>query len=129
MDPTIDRALAHSQLVDITTTGRRSGTPRRIEVYLHRLDEGLFVSGKPRPEKRAWLANLEDDPRMTLHLKEPAGLDLPAVARVVTDVDERRRILVEVARAWRRDDLDVMVRQSPLIEVTLEAVSTGRHAA
>jgi hypothetical protein len=39
---------------------------------------------------------------------------------VITDEAERRDVLAGVARAWRRDDLDNMVRHSPLIEVTLD---------
>ncbi|HYM84842.1 MAG TPA: nitroreductase family deazaflavin-dependent oxidoreductase, partial [Candidatus Dormibacteraeota bacterium] len=66
MDNDIQRALAHSQIADITTTGRHTRLPRRIEIYLHALDEGLFISGMPRREKRAWLLNLEADPRLTL---------------------------------------------------------------
>lgn len=46
--------------------------------------------------------------------------DLPARARIIEDVDERRRLLPHVARTWRRNDVDRMVEQSPLIEVLLE---------
>ena len=45
--------------------------------------------------------------------------DIPATARIVTDPAERRELLVEVARAWRRTDVDRMVEQSPLIELTV----------
>jgi deazaflavin-dependent oxidoreductase (nitroreductase family) len=129
MGPTIEQALSRSQLVDITTMGRRSHEPRRIEIYLHSFDGGLFISGRPAPQKRAWLANLESDPRMTLHLKGSAGRDVPATARIVTDESERRRVLEQVARAWRRTDLDVMVEQSPLIEVVVNGAGAGNHAA
>jgi len=47
--------------------------------------------------------------------------DLPATARVIEDADERREILPHVARAWRRNDVDRMVEQSPLIEVLLDS--------
>lgn len=46
--------------------------------------------------------------------------DLPASARVVSDEDERRAILSHVARAWRRNDVETMVRYSPLIEVAFD---------
>jgi deazaflavin-dependent oxidoreductase (nitroreductase family) len=129
MDISIAASLSHSQLVDITTTGRRSGAARRIEIVLHRLDDGLYISGMPRPQKRAWIANLEADPRMTLHLKESVQADLPATARVVTDEAERRRIMPKIARAWNRSDVDVMVRQSPLIEVTVDDAKEAASAA
>lgn len=129
MDTSIATSLSHSQVVDITTTGRKSGAPRRIEIVLHRLDDGLYISGMPRPQKRAWIANLEADPRMTLHLKESSRVDLPATARVITDEAERRRIMPKIARAWNRTDVDVMVRESPLIEVTVDLVKEDASAA
>ncbi len=129
MDTTLDEALSHSQLVDITTTGRRTGEARRIEIVLHRLDEGLFISGMPRPRKRAWLANLEADPRMTVHLKESFTADLPATARVIDDEAERRAIMPQIARAWNRTDVDLMIRQSPLIEVIIDEARARSTAA
>ncbi len=129
MDTRIDAALSHSQIVDITTTGRRTATPRRIEIVLHRLDEGFFISGRPRPQKRAWLANLEADPRLTLHLKESVTADLAARARVITDEGERRRIIPSIARAWGRSDVDEMIRHSPLIEVLVDTAGVGSSTA
>jgi hypothetical protein len=49
--------------------------------------------------------------------------DLPATARVIEDEAERRTILAQVARNWGRDDVEEMVRYSPLIEVTIAAAS------
>jgi deazaflavin-dependent oxidoreductase (nitroreductase family) len=122
LDP-IDAALSRGGTIDITTTGRQSGEPRRIEIVFHRIDGRIWISGVPSPRKRAWLANLEAQPRFTFHLKGPVAVaDLPATARVVTDPDERRRILERVARAWRRTDVDRMVEQSPLVEVTIDPI-------
>ena len=121
MDDGIRAALARGGTIDITTSGRRTGQPRRIEIVFHRIDGRMWISGIPSPRKRAWLANLEADPRLTVHLKGPvAHADLPATARIVTDEAERRYVLERVARAWRRTDLDRMVEQSPLIEVTVD---------
>ena len=119
MDATIHDALDHSQTVDITTTGRRTGEPRRIEIVLHNLGGRLVISGMPHRRTRAWIHNLEADPRLTLHLKRGVHADVEATARVVTDPDERRELLAGVARAWNRTDLDRMVEESPLIELTI----------
>ena len=70
MDPAIAQALTRGQLIDITTTGRTSGEPRRVEIVYHVLDGRIFISGLPSPEPRAWLQNLEADPRLTFHLKK-----------------------------------------------------------
>jgi len=121
MNDTVSAALSRGGTIDITTTGRRTGRPRRIEIVFHRIDGRMWISGMPSPRKRSWVANLESDPRLTVHLKGPIAVaDLRATARVVTNEPERRTILERVARAWRRPDLDRMVAQSPLIEVIVD---------
>jgi deazaflavin-dependent oxidoreductase (nitroreductase family) len=123
MDDSIRRALAESGVIDITTTGRRSGEPRRIEIVYHAIDGRIYISGMPRADrKRSWLANLEADPHFTFHLKGAVKADLPGMARVITDETERRAILEHVARAWKRTDLDVMTAHSPLVEVTIDGL-------
>lgn len=119
-DP-VRAALGRGGTIDITTRGRRTGEPRRIEIVFHRIDGRIWISGIPAPRKRAWLANLEADPHLIFHLKGPvAQADLPATARVVTDQAERRHVLERVAAAWRRTDVDRMVELSPLIEVSID---------
>ncbi len=115
----IDAALQGVHTVDITTTGRKSGKPRTLEIVSHKIDGRLYISGIPFPRRRSWLANLDADPHMTFHLKGKVRADLPATARVIDDVVERREILPHIARNWGRKDLETMVKQSPLIEVTL----------
>ena len=118
--PAVADALRHGHLVDITTTGRRTGRPRRLEITFHNIGGRLFISGIPARSRRSWLANLDADPRMTFHLKGKVRADLPATARIIDDEAERREVLSHVARAWKRDDLEQMVRYSPLVEVTLD---------
>lgn len=120
MDEAVRRALARGHVIDITTTGRQSGKPRRIEIVFHNLGGRLYISGQPRPEERAWLANLKANPHFTFHLKGPVSADLPATARIIDDEKERRDALAQIARIWKRDDVDRMVRESPLIEVTFD---------
>ena len=120
MNNDIRAALTRGGLIDLTTTGRTSGQPRRVEIVFHVIDGRIVISGMPRREKRAWLANIEADPRVTIHLKRGVVADLPGAARVVTDEGERRELLAHVARTWGRDDLEVMVRHSPLIEIVLD---------
>ena len=121
MDDSIRRALDKGHRIDITTIGRKTGTPRRIELVFHNLDGRIVISGIPFPGRtRGWIYNLEADPRITVHLKGPiARADLQGTARVITDPDERRAMLTGVARNWGRTDLDAMVADSPLIEVTV----------
>ena len=119
MDPNIQLALSRPGTIDITTTGRISGAPRRIEIVFHVFNGRIYISGIPSAHrKRAWLLNLEANPAMTFHLKGSVATDLPATARVITDPAERRQILEQVARVWRRDP-EAMIEHSPLIEVTI----------
>ena len=106
-DEAVRRALAHGQVIDITTTGRRSGAPHRIEIVVHTIDGRLYISGIPSRRRRDWLANLEANPRFTFHLKGPVHADLAATARVIIDEGERRTILPTShapggATMWRR---------------------------
>jgi deazaflavin-dependent oxidoreductase (nitroreductase family) len=121
MDEAIRRALSKGQVIDITTTGRKSGRPRRIEIVFHSFDGRVYLSGMPRADRRrSWLANLEANPHLTFHLKREVKADLPATARVITDEAERRAVLAQVLKAWPSQDLETMVRWSPLVEVTFD---------
>jgi deazaflavin-dependent oxidoreductase (nitroreductase family) len=120
MDERIRAALSRGHVVDMTTMGRKSGLPRRVEVVFHNIDGRLYVSGMPFARRRSWLANLEANPRFTFHLKGAVRADLPASARIITDPDERRTVLAVIAQNWKRKDVDRMVRESPLIEVTID---------
>ena len=111
----VTEALGHSQTIDITTTGRTSGQPRRIEIMLHSIDGRLLISGHPG-FPRGWIANLNADPALTLHLRRPS-VDVPARARTVTDAAERETLLAPIARSWHIP-LPAMVEGAPLIEVT-----------
>jgi deazaflavin-dependent oxidoreductase (nitroreductase family) len=119
LDPSVREALTKGGVIDITTTGRKTGQARRVEIVFHNVGGRLYVSGMPG-FKRSYIANLTADPHFIFHLKGAVAADLPATARVVTDEAERREVLPHIARAWKRDDIDVMVAGSPLFEVTID---------
>ena len=111
MDDATRTALHRSQVIDLTTTGRRTGQQRRIEIFLHDLDGLLFITGTPRADRtRDWIYNIKADPRVVIHLKRGAVVDLPATARVITDPDEGRPLIEAAARRWGRTDVDEMLR-------------------
>jgi deazaflavin-dependent oxidoreductase (nitroreductase family) len=116
----IGGALERGHTIDITTTGRQTRRPRRIEIVFHNIGGRIYISGTPSRKRRSWLANLDADPHMTFHLKGKVKADLPATARIIDEEAERREVLPHVARNWGRTDLEAMVRYSPLIEVTLD---------
>ena len=118
MDEKIRQALAQDRTIDITTTGRHSGQPRRLEIWFHNVDGRLFITGLPG--RRDWYANLVAHPDFTFHLKEGVQADLPARARSILDPAERRAVLGPiVARLGREADLERWLADSPLVEVTL----------
>ena len=119
MDEPVRLALRTAQVIDITTTGRHTGQPRRIEIVFHVIDGRIYISGSPSHRTRAWIHNLAADPHLTIHLKGSVRADVPATARIVDDPDERRRVMEWiVGHAWRNQDLEQMLAYSPLIEVT-----------
>jgi deazaflavin-dependent oxidoreductase (nitroreductase family) len=119
----IRQALAAGLTCDITTIGRTSGKPRRIEIWYCVLGGQVYITGTPGP--RDWYANMLAEPRFVFHLKEGAQADLPARAVAITDPAERRGIFDAVMRSnsWYRAqsyDLDAWVAASPLVEVLFE---------
>jgi deazaflavin-dependent oxidoreductase (nitroreductase family) len=117
--------------IDITTTGRRSGRPRRIEIVFYRLGDDFYLSGIPAPTTRDWLANLAANPQFTFHLKHGVVADLPTTATIILEPAERRRILAvfveqfnrrrhENNDGWPEAVLDEWVAQSPLAKVTFD---------
>ena len=124
-----DSSTLEDRTIDITTTGRRSGQPRRIEIVFYRFEESTYLSGIPGPRTRDWLANLIADPHFTFHLKHGVVADLPATATVIVDPAERRRVLAVFVEQFNRRNgpdsqwpeavLDEWVEGSPLAKVTL----------
>jgi len=117
-----------ARTIDITTTGRRTGASRRIEIVFYREGDDIYLSGIPAPKQRDWLINLRANPHFTFHLKHGAVADLPAVATVITDRTERRRVLNVFVNEFNRRNgsdspwptavLDEWVERSPLVKVT-----------
>jgi deazaflavin-dependent oxidoreductase (nitroreductase family) len=112
--------LADDPTVDITTTGRHTGLPRRIEIWMLDVEGRFFITGTPG--HRDWLANLHADPSLAVHLKRHAHLDLAARAIPVTDTATRRAALEHLSATWYRaqQPLDVLVETAPMVEVMFD---------
>ena len=119
-DPETERALKTDSLIDITTIGRKTGKPHKIEIGFHNFDGVFYISGLPGG--RDWYANLVANPRFTIHLKQSTHADLPATAIPITDEAARRKVLSRLVAKWGREDqLEAFVQDSPLVEVQLES--------
>ena len=125
MDARIRRALETERTIDITTTGRTTGRPHRIEIWVHNLEGQLYLTGTPGT--RGWYANLLAYPEFLFHLKGRIRADLRARATAVVEPAQRRAILARLLdRLGHADKLDAWVRESPLVEVViLEAEARG----
>jgi len=120
MNAEIERALKTDGLIDMTTIGKKTGKPHKVEIAFHNFDGVLYISGMPG--KRDWYANLSANPQFTFHLKQSTQADIPAKAIPITDEAERRRVLSKVVKKWnRQDQLETFVQSSPLVEVQLES--------
>lgn len=119
MDSRVTDALVHDRTIDITTIGRKSGQPRRIEIWFHNVDGRIFITGTPGT--RGWYANMVATPQFVFHLKESVQADLPATAEPIRDPEERRAILSRITKSVGQDGrLEAWVKESPLVEVVFE---------
>ena len=122
MDDEITAALAADGTIDITTTGARSGLPRRTEIWFLHFDGRTFITGTPGP--RGWYANVLANDRFTFHLKESVSADLAARAVPVLDEPTRRWVFSQphAWNDWYRGEaaLDDLVASAPMVEVLFE---------
>jgi deazaflavin-dependent oxidoreductase (nitroreductase family) len=115
-DERVRQALANDRTIDITTTGRSSGLPRRIETWFYRVDDQIYLTGSPG--RRDWYANLLANPDFTFHLKQSITADLPAHAAPITDPEERRAIFARIlSDLGGTEDLEAWLEGSPLMVV------------
>lgn len=114
MQDAVTRALdigpdssAAEHTIDITTLGRRSGIPRRIEVWFHRVDGRWYLTGVPGP--RSWYANVLAHPQFIVHLKHGVT--------AVLDLQNRPELAALVSQ---RQHLDDWLARSPLVEIVFD---------
>lgn len=114
----IRSALASDQTIDIVTTGAKSDLVRETEIWFLNLDGRIVITGTPG--RRDWMANLQANPEFTFRLKESVEAELPAWATPITDPDDRRAVLSDIAARWYREQTDVehLAAEAPLVEVT-----------
>lgn len=76
----ITRRVLGSESILVTTTGRRSGSPRTVALFGFRTDGGWIVVGSRGGSGRVpdWALNLQADPRATIRL---GAREAPARAR------------------------------------------------
>ncbi|MAU08620.1 MAG: nitroreductase family deazaflavin-dependent oxidoreductase [Anaerolineaceae bacterium] len=118
MHEQIAQALTQDRVIDITTVGRKSGQPRRFEIWFYNIDGAIYIAGLPGT--RDWYANMVAHPQITFHLKESTQADIPATVEPIIDPQARRPILTHIAQEWGKTDrLEEWVANGPLVRVHL----------
>lgn len=92
MEREVKDAMDRGGIADITTIGRKTGKPRRVEIYFHQFDGHYYLTGR-HGHKRDWEANIIANPEFTLHLKRGVEADVPVTGVSEPDPEERARIL------------------------------------
>ena len=113
----MDARLARARTCHLTTTGRRTGRPRRIEIWFAAGDppsDAIYLLAGGR-EHAPWVKNLRTDPQVAVEI---AGRRFRGVARVLVDGAEAttaRRLVYEKYRddddleEWRETALPVAI--------------------
>lgn len=115
---TLDQAtigrLAATRTIDLTTFGRRSGRPARIEIWWFYVDGRFVITGTPGP--RDWYANILANPAVVIHAN---GDDYQAKATPIRDPAYRRRVFTDSGITWYRtqSELSALVNDAPMIEI------------
>jgi deazaflavin-dependent oxidoreductase (nitroreductase family) len=98
----IPRSLAGLDFCNLTTTGRKSGLPRTIEIW-------FAVDGEPGTvyllsggrDQSDWVKNIIQNPRVSIELGDRT---FPGLARIVEDGQEEdaraRRLLAAKYQGW-----------------------------
>ena len=99
----------------LTTIGRRTGRPHRIEIWFAAQDGRVYLLSGGR-ERADWVRNLRANPRVTLELGGETRAGAARVLHAGTDEDRRtRELLVGKYRTgneldeWGRAALPVVV--------------------
>lgn len=109
--------LAKVETIDLTTIGRSSGQPRRIEIWWFYVDGRFIITGTPGP--RDWLANVQANPKVIVHV---AGIDLTAIATPISDLAERTAVISDPQTSWYTTQAEFadLVDTAPMISIAFD---------
>jgi deazaflavin-dependent oxidoreductase (nitroreductase family) len=105
----------------LTTTGRQSGRPHRIEIWFATEDERTLLLMSGGRESADWVRNIAANPAVEV---EVAGVTHQARARILTSDDDEdalaRRLLLE--KYCDGQDLDSWGRSALAVAIDLDPV-------
>lgn len=101
----------------LTTTGRTTGTPHRIEIWFVRVDDTVYLMAGDR-DRSDWVRNLMASPHVELELGDRKRATRARVVHEASDEDSvaRRLMLDKYARSGS-EDLDGWARSSLVVAI------------
>ncbi len=113
--------MNRDRLLLLTTTGRRSGTPRTTPMMFHRDGDRLLViaSNNGAPRHPDWYLNLVADPRVTVEIGD-RRYEAEAIPATAAD---RERLWTDLVAAYPffADHQDGIEREIPLVVLRQQA--------
>ena len=101
----------------LTTVGRRTGRPHRIEIWFAARDGRLYLLAGGR-ERSDWVRNLQANPWVTVELGDETRVGTARVLEPGTPEDQLARELL-VAKYGETEDLDEWGRTSLPVVIEL----------
>ena len=102
---------AREPFLYLTTIGRRTARPHRIEIWFAAHDGRLYLLSGGR-ERADWVRNLQANPRVTVELGDETRVGMAHVLEAGTPEDHLARELLVAKYAATEDDLDEWGRTS-----------------
>ncbi|CAN5330609.1 hypothetical protein BH11ACT4_BH11ACT4_12760 [soil metagenome] len=126
MDAAVAQALALTpassaadRAVEITTMGRVSGLPRRLDIRLYRVADKNYLCESPGRDP-AWYEDVVEHPHFTLHLRNGVVADIRAKAVPITEEAERARVLEAIVADLNQPSNPCGIIQPTALDAWLE---------
>lgn len=110
--------FASIRTIDLTTYGRKSGKPRRIEIWWFHVNGRFVITGTPG--RRDWLANVKANPSVIVHVD---GRDIEATATPIMDRQSKLEVFSQPDTSWysTQAQLDRLLDEAPMVEISFRS--------
>ena len=112
----------------LTTIGRRTGRPHRIEIWFG-VQEGRMYLLSGGHDRSDWVRNLQANPRVSIELGDETRIGIARVLEAGTDEDHLARELLVAKYATPTNPLDGWKRRSLPVAVEFTARGSEAHAS
>ena len=110
----------------LTTTGRRTGRPHRIEIWFGVQEERMYLLSGGR-DRSDWVRNIQANPQVTIELGDGTFTGVARVLAAGTDEDGQARELLVAKYATPANPLDDWKRKSLPVAVEFPADANEAH--